>query len=113
MYRAFRVVRPFHWRGWHYGPEHRKNSIDPNTGELEFCDCPFYAGNIWIVEEGHPRLDSMMLIRTVVGDAGIPPVDELLRDPKYKRLLTEPGQALREQERELVHSGRGTGRPKR
>jgi len=55
----------------------------------------------------------MLATRAVVGDASLPPVDDLLARPEYKRLLSEPGQAVAMQERELVGAGRGPGRPKK
>ncbi len=110
MYEAYRVKKPFHWRGWHYGPTHVKNSVDPVTGNLEECDCPYYAGDIWIVEAGHPRKEMMFFNGCIRrGNAELPPVDELLAKPEYKRLLTEPGIV----ERELVTAGRGPGRPRK
>ena len=112
MNEAYRVRRPFRWRGWHYGPIHTTNSVN-DLGQLEKCDCPFYAGDIWIVEAGHPRKEMMLATRAVIGDASLLSVDDLLAKPEYKRLLTEPGQAVAMQKRELVGAGRGPGRPKK
>ncbi len=102
-FEAYRVKKPFRWRGWHYGPKHTTNSINLDTGQLEDCDCPFYAGDIWIVEAGHPRKETMLQVRTCVGDASLPSIDELMAKPEFKRLINEPGQGI---SRELATAGR-------
>ena len=90
MYLAFRVLQPFRWRGWHYGPQHVNRSIDPMTGGPEFCGCREYAGDVFIVEAGHPRLDMKILIRDIVSDAALPSGDELVKEGKFQRLLRPP-----------------------
>lgn len=56
------------------------------------CSCGIlpeqYGGDIWLVEDNHPRKGTMLGYRFVIGDASIPPIDELLSDEKYKRLLS-------------------------
>ncbi len=49
-----------------------------------------YAGDIWLVEEKHPRLEMMLLHRFAIGDASIPSVDDLLKEERYNRLLVPP-----------------------
>lgn len=61
------------------------------------------------MEAGHPRKEMMFANGCARhGNADIPPVDELLAKPEYKRLLSEPGKV---ETRELVAAGRGPGRP--
>ena len=108
MYEVYRVLKSFRWRGWHYGPRHTTGAVNPQTGKFDTCDCGEYAGDIWIVEAGHPRKDAMIAARQVTGDASLPPVDELLKEARFKRLLSEPSL---EPERELVGARRSPGRP--
>lgn len=89
-YEAYRVRTPFRWNGWHYGPQHLSLSIDEDTGTYKPCDCPYYAGNIWIVEENHPRKAPMLNWRKAVYDASFPSAEELMKDPAYARLLNTP-----------------------
>ena len=46
------------------------------------------AGNIWLVEAGHPRKDSLIEHRFVVGNAGIESTEELTKQDMYKRTLS-------------------------
>ncbi len=109
MFEAFHVLRSFWWRGWHYGPRHEKQDINPETGLFELCDCAFYAGDTWFVEAGHPRKDAIIRSRIVA----LPMLEgaaELLKEERYKRLLHEPSQVP--PERELAGAGsRPRGRP--
>ena len=97
MYRVFRVLQPFRWRGWHYGPQHVSRSVNPETGEPMPCDCGEYAGDVFIVEAGHPRLEGKLVTRDIVPDAALPSADELAEEPRFRRLLNPP---------ELAHAGR-------
>ena len=97
MYLAFRVLQPFRWRGWHYGPQHVTRTVSPETGEPEACGCKEYAGDVFIVEAGHPRLDNKVMVRDIVSDAALPSGDDLVKEPKYARLIRPP---------ELVMAGR-------
>ncbi len=56
------------------------------------CQIPVavYAGDIILVESGHPHKDSMMFRRFFMGDASIPSVDELMADERYSRLIEAP-----------------------
>ncbi len=110
MYEVYRVVKPFRWGGWHYGPRHVKASVNPETGEQEACACQEYAGDIWFILAGHPRKDAMLAQRFAVYDASIPAAEELLKEPQFKRLLSLPCGASTG-ERELVHAG--PGRPRK
>lgn len=55
------------------------------------CSCGIlpeqYGGDIWLVEDRHPRKEIMLAHRFAIGDSSIPSVDELLREEKYKALL--------------------------
>lgn len=118
MYEAYRVRRRFQWRGWEYAPggqcecskqvdNEGKGSCEAFgcTGEvgtgceacyMDRCRCACnipperYGGEIWIVESGNPRKEMILRQRFAVGDVSIPPVDELLKDEKYSRLLEHP-----------------------
>ena len=121
MYTTYRVRKRFQWGGWEYAPRGGCDcGCEGCTGQVgtgcqcreTICRCACgipaetYAGDIWIVQAGHPRLEVMMANRFASGDASIPPVDELLKEERFKRLLSEP-----HRERELVHAG--PGRPKK
>ena len=56
----------------------------------------------------------MLLNRFAIGDPTIPSVDELMKDPKFVRLIMAPGNEVvkAKQERELVTAGRGRPRKK-
>lgn len=106
-FEVYRVRKPFRWRGWHFGPTHTQNSVSPETGRMEPCNCGEYAGDIWLVESGHPRKEAMLTQRFVVGDASLPSADELLKETRFARLTSEPSE-----QRELVGAvRRGLGRP--
>ena len=56
-----------------------------------------YAGNIFIIQSGNPKLEYLLKRHFIVYDAAIPSVDELLRHPKYQALvdgLPTPGLIL-------------------
>lgn len=58
------------------------------------CSCNIppwrYAGDIWIVEAGHPRKDMILSQRMAVPDVTLPPGDELAQEAQFKRLLNHP-----------------------
>ncbi|MDD4984182.1 MAG: hypothetical protein PHQ43_00135 [Dehalococcoidales bacterium] len=81
MFEAYRVRKPFQWRGWSYAPKGQEPAGSPET----------FAGDIWIVEAGNPRKEAMLMQKFASGDASIPSIDELLKDEKYLRLTEEPG----------------------
>jgi len=106
-FETYRVRRSFQWDGWMYAPkgECRCPCREDNTsgctgytasdcncrGSSCHCDCGIkreqYAGDIWIVLEGHPRKEAMLNTRFATGDPSIPSADELLEKDEYKRLL--------------------------
>ena len=108
MYETYRVIRQFQWNGFIYGPEGKckcpcdlntcshKNGTGCESCQLINCECSCtvneynFAGSIWVVEAGHPRKDLMIGQRFVVGDASISPIDELLNEEKYSRLVKHP-----------------------
>ena len=136
-YERFRVLRAFDWQGWAYAPD-GQGSCDCQgylcglgsqcKGEAgSGCECKNracrctcgiarerYAGNIWVVEDGHPRKAGMLTGRFACGDSAMPSIEDLLQDETYSRLV-EPFDAARERQeprRELV-GARGPGRPRR
>lgn len=115
-YRAFRVTNRVQWAGWVYAPTMERSDtpeFDVVWQELldasdmtqrqradvmkargcrdeRSVDPAIYGGDILIADEG-PRLDTMLSeTRKFVYDAAIPPVDELLKQDEYKRLLSPP-----------------------
>mgnify|MGYP001560785622 FL=1 len=124
-YEAYRVRRKFSWKGWQLAPQGACGCQCPEcTGQVATgCQCPDhnycacgvkpadYGGDIWIVEAGHPRKDIMLLQRFAIGDASISPVDSLLEQEAYRRLLI-PRQdyAPAPVPRELVGATRGRPR---
>ena len=120
MYRAFRVHKRFQWGGWEYatpgacncGCERCSGEVGTGCGCRNTscrCSCGIpsatYGGDIWVVPEGHPRLEVMLANRFATYDASIPIVDDLLKEDRFSRLLAPPV------ERELVGAGRKRGRP--
>ena len=108
-YEVYRVRKRFDWRGWQYGPSPGRCGCDcfvkgtHCTGQVgsgceqcapSSCQCSCgipvdrYAGDIWIVEERHPRKDLMLLRRFASGDGSLPSIDDLLEQEEYSRLLT-------------------------
>lgn len=118
MFEAYRVRAQFSWNGWIYAPAGQCQCVNTHldndgfpTGECRgmvgvgctcsdatHCGCGIkanqYAGDIWIVEAGHPR-KAMMLERfssrrvPAVHDAGLPTADELLASGKGYEVLLE------------------------
>lgn len=98
--------KSFNWDGWWYAPEGACNcQCPPDTGctgqngtgcdfcaRSDKCACSIpvnrYAGDVWIVMEGHPRKEAMVANRAVVSDPSLPSADVLIKEEKYKRLLT-------------------------
>lgn len=111
MYEAYRVVRPFQWRGYQYAPPgkctcecnvdeaHRANNdctgrvgTNCHCPDAAYCPCHIpvaeYGGDIWLVENRHPRKDYILLNRFVTWDPSIPDGDELVKMPVYARLVS-------------------------
>ena len=103
---SYRVRRKFNWDGWMYAPEGQCRCGCPPesecTGETgsgcaqctntDRCSCSIppnrYAGDIWLVMEGHPRKETMLATRFAVSDPSLAPADELIKEEKYNRLLS-------------------------
>ena len=108
MYEAYRVLKPFDWRGWRYAPKDScKCGCEDCTEQAGtgceacppgLCNCAcnipkeIYAGDIWFVESGHPRKETMLEHRKAVYDDSIGDVETLLKKPIYSRLLQQPGE---------------------
>jgi len=115
MYEVYRVVKQFQWNGFVYGPEGTcgcdcseiKCTNTHGTGcvycQRNPCKCGCtvneynYAGNIWIVNAGHPRKDMIIRSRLVIGDATLPSIDKLMAQEKYTKLLKPIENILQEQ----------------
>ena len=80
MYEAYRVKKEFQWRGWTFAPKEESSHVPKEI----------YGGDIWIVEAGHDRKPAMLSSRFGVSDLAVPNPTELLKDPKYSRLLEPP-----------------------
>jgi len=113
-YEAYRVRKRFGWGGWEFAPagdcqcSQEANSPCQESGcagqvgtgckacppEVCRCACNIpierYGGDVWIVQAGHPRKDIMLANRFAVGDASLPPVEELLKQIEFQRLLQPP-----------------------
>ena len=113
-YEAYRVRRRFNWRGWIFAPDigqcqcHDEGKEGCNAfrgcmgvtasscgckGSVCRCDCGIprerYAGDIWLVEDGHPRKAAMLSSRFAVYDATLASVDTLLQDKKIAKTLEQ------------------------
>lgn len=108
-FQAFRVRRQrLHWGDWMYGRagpcECSADCEDPQCGRLagsgcacahaDRCACGIpadkYAGDVVIVAARHPRLEMMVAAGHFRADASIPPVDDLLQQEQYRRLVSQP-----------------------
>jgi hypothetical protein len=103
---TYRVRREFGWDGWLLAPEGACScpcdEDTPCTGQngtgcnycerTDHCSCRIdpdrYGGDIWIVMEGHPRKEAILAARFAVSDPSLPPAEELIKDDRFKRLLT-------------------------
>lgn len=123
-YEVYRVNRRFVWDGWQFAPKagmHNQTGFETlpepaarNKAEVasyprdaahfmkqqgcwdeRSCDPEFYAGDIWIVEENHPRKAAILSRNKAVYDSGLPPVDKILENENMKRLLSPPRQVAR------------------
>ena len=125
MYEAYRVLRKFQWDGWIYAPYTRLNPpgnclCDCNEfpgsectglvgtsciceGTICHCTCginlALYGGDIWIDMAGHPRKEMILDPRMAVQDQTIPAIDDLLKEPEYKRLTGLPSDVGAEPEK--------------
>ena len=115
-YEAYRVRKRFNWRGWIFAPHDNDgqcqcghegvqgcNAFHQCMGRIASscgckssicrCDCGIprerYGGDIWLVEEGHPRKAAMLASRFAVYDSGISPVDNLLGDKQTAKTLEQ------------------------
>jgi len=106
---AYRVRKNFQWDGWIFAPkgpsgECKCPCVQEDIGCVGLvgqdcmckdtachCDCGIpsesYGGDVWFVDPGNPRKETMLEHRFATYDAGLPSVDTLLKDEEYKRLL--------------------------
>ena len=124
---AFRVRKSFGWNGWQFAPGPQcdcqcaanqfnctgKTASDCSCkGSSCHCHCGLsretYGGDIWFVEPGDSRLEMMIRGRQAVPDSSLPPAIELLKEPRFVRLLTPPVQG--EGRRELATASASGGR---
>lgn len=105
---AYRVRKNFQWDGWVYAPQGAEGLCKCGCGEESnctgmvgtgcvchdtacHCDCGIpeaqYAGDVWLVQDGHPRKDNMLNYHFATYDSSIPPVEELQGQDEFKRLL--------------------------
>lgn len=104
---AYRVLKSFQWNGWMFAPDRecrcscRTDSRLNCPGHVGMdCECKFsschcdcgipsdqYAGDVWLVEPGNLRKESMLSHRFAVYDASLPSVDELLTKEKYQKVI--------------------------
>lgn len=112
-YEAYRVRKPFDWRGWGFAPKDScKCGEASGSSDCEGCtnivgsgciSCPpeacrcachiepeRYGGDIWIVEDGHPRKEMMLINRYAIGDPSLPSIDILMEDPEILKLIEPP-----------------------
>ena len=90
MMEAYRVLKPFQWGGKHFAPKQVNAQVNyeeddeetsaklepPCSCGLSILKCSNYAGDIWLVEERHPRKENMIRMHFACGDASLPPVEE-------------------------------------
>ncbi len=121
-FEAYRVAKRFQWRGWEFAPAPNKAcdcGCPACNGQVGTacvcrhsscrCDCgipaSLYGGDIWLVEEGHPRKAAMLGGRFAFADASIPTVEDLLKEERFLRLTESPSEnALRKAQKEIAAS---------
>jgi hypothetical protein len=107
---AYRVRKVFQWDGWAYSPKGPNGECKCGCVEGKgskctgvvgtscvchdtscHCACGIreeqYAGDVFIVSDGHPRKEHMLKYHFATYDGGLPSIDELLSQDEYKRLL--------------------------
>ena len=122
-FEVYRVNRRFVWDGWQFAPpsgthgqefqtlpvpparvkaavaSYPRDNADHHKSQgcwdERSCTPEFYGGHIWIVEENHPRKAAILSRNKATYDSGLPLVDDLLKDEKYKRLLSPPKELTR------------------
>lgn len=108
MLEVYRVNRRFVWDAWQFAPKAGRNTstfqllddVAPHEQadymksqgcwDERACNPALYAGDIWIVEAGHPRKAAILQRNKATYDASLPSADELLEHDKYARLLAPP-----------------------
>ena len=117
MYAVYRVRRPFGWDGWQYSPkvtiENEQcvcvHSRSPNRPYSDACMCMRVrtpgntAGDIFVVQEGHPRLNMLLASKCVVYDATLDR-ESILDQPQFQR-LTRPLYGVGPQRKKLYYNG--------
>ncbi len=120
-FEAYRVRKTFGWNGWQFSPGPRKEcncrrgiemchanndecggapgmSCAACTNTACKCSCMIkkevYAGDIWIVQEGHPRKEIMLEHHHAVYDSGLPAIEEIMKHKRYRRLKKSPKEAV-------------------
>jgi len=114
MYESYRVLRKFQWRGFVFAPpgkctcecnqDESRRTLNGCTGvvgtgctcpDCGYCGCGIkadqYGGDIWIVEENHPRKMYILARRFANYDPALPSGDELVANPAFARLVQDPG----------------------
>ena len=103
---AFRVQHEFGWNGWQYSPRPNHpcgcdcDKAVCSDQQCSECKCVRYkcacictrprhsfAGDIWIVEERHPRLEPMLRGGLAAYDSALD-VNELMRDEFHQQKTT-------------------------
>jgi len=109
---AYRVLRRFGWGGWTFAPKTNACQCVMDGGgqcgtyrgctgkvgttcgcKVTTCRCSCgirkedYAGDVWLVEAGHPRKAAMLAQRFAVYDGALPPAEQLAGDKHLQRLL--------------------------
>ena len=112
MFEAYRAMKTFQWDGWYLAPNKPCNCGCPSCTNQTATSCPScsgtschcrcslkqatYGGDVWLVMAGHSRKDMMLANRFATYDASLPPIDELVNDPQYSRLLRPPDDQIRQ-----------------
>lgn len=116
MFSAYRVIKDFGWEGWQYAESpygyclcncwHRKITLGRTcTHQVGtecacklhdcFCTCTLkeaqFAGDIWIIQENHPKIERLIKAEFAIYDSSLPPIHKLLEQHKYSRLTVPYG----------------------
>lgn len=88
MYSVFRVKTDFNWNGWEYAPR-IEDIIHKNPAT--------FAGNLWVVEDRHPMVETMNFVDFVCYDisTGLYLDERLARELPYLETLTWPLEGYR------------------
>jgi hypothetical protein len=118
-YEVYRVRKRFQWDGWLLAPKASGSNPDLDAiwdglksdtsltakdradrmrqagcMDERACNPAIYGGDVWLVQDNHPRKAQTINRRFAIYDASLPSADELLAEAKFKKLTSPPRQKV-------------------